>query len=293
MKLYRTILAQSWQTTIHQPHRWVFGLFAALLIGNGGEIDRYLRYLDAFADQQGMVNVVFWSQQPWFKALQQILPQIHPAWLLSLSAIAALLIMYMVTIAQGSLIISAAMPADKKSSFATLFNSSQKHVVPLFILNTISYLIIALTLLGCSMLSLIITALLLLPVILIVSFVNRYAASYIVLENKHLAEALLQGWKLLWRYFNKTLVMALVIFGLAVIINLGIVLAIGIVIAPFFSNLPASISATDIINQLYTINTIGIIIYTIAVVIMGAIISTWQWTAWTLLFQQLNQIPKK
>ena len=284
MKLYRDILAQSWQTTIHHPNRWVFGLFAALLIGNGGEIDRYLRYLDSFIQHKGIMNVLFWSQQPWFQALQRILPQINPVALVSLVAIAVLLIMYMVTIAQGSLIIGATANSTKQLSFAELFNRSQKHVVPLFMLNTISYLGIALAVLGSSLTNIGIAAVVLLPVVLIISFLNKYTANYILLENQHLAEALRHGWKLLWHNFSKTLLMALVMFGLAVVINLGIVFSVGIVITPFFSSLPL---------ELYTISIIGIIIYTIAVVVIGAILSTWQWTAWTLLFRQLTQSNKQ
>lgn len=280
MKLYQTILVQSWQTAIHHPSRWVFGLFAALLVGNGGEIDRYLRYLDAFAQHQGLINVLFWSQQPWFQALKQALPQINPVWLVSIASLAMFLVIYMVTIAQGSLILGATIkPTTKVVPFAELFNSSQKHVLALFILNVVNYLIIALTVLGCSKLSFGLAAVVLLPVIMIVSLVSKYAANYIVLENNHLGTALVQGWILLWRNFRKTLLMALVVFGLAVIINLGIVLAVGVVLAPFFSSLPL---------DLYTINTIGVIVYAIAVIVIGAIVSTWQWTAWTLLFKELT-----
>lgn len=289
MKLYRSILGQSWQATIHHPSRWVFGLFAALLVGNGGEIDRYLRYVDAFEQRAGIINLLFWSQQPWFQTLQRILPQMNPQILFGIAAVTILLIIYMVTISQGSLIASTTVPALQKVVFYEAYSKGQKHVLSLLMLNVSSYLIIGLTLLGCGMLlntyegllGLSLAALILLPVILVVSFVSRYAANFIVLENKHLAVALLQGWKLLWKYFSKTMLMALVMFGLAVIINLGVVLAIGIVIAPFFSSLPL---------ELYTINTIGIIIYTVAAVIIGAIVSTWQWTAWTLWFKSLTKL---
>ncbi len=279
MKLYQQLLLQSWETTMRHPSRWVFGLFSALLVGNGGEIDRYLRYTDALGQKQGWMNVVFWSQQSWFQGLKYFVSSVHAYVLFSVVIIAFIFLLYVVTVAQGSLIASTSVSTKQSTTFANLFNLGQRHALPLFMLNICSYIVLVLVLLVCSQLPFIAATVVLLPSVLCISWITKYAANVIVIHNVHLGKAIRSGLTMLAHQFIPTLVMSLVVFGVAIIINLLIVISISIMVAPFYSS---------IVNQLYTVNTIGIIIYTVAMIGFGAILSTWQWTTWTLLFKQFS-----
>ncbi|MFA5995212.1 MAG: hypothetical protein WCW27_05180 [Patescibacteria group bacterium] len=276
--MFQSILKASWKIVIHQPVLWIFGLFAAILIGNGGELDRFLRYSDAMQQQTGIINLMFWSQQNWYQVAEQVIANQQVTLLtIPLIVLAWFIVLYVVSVSQGTL-----FSATKPANFVTLFHNGHRHGWTLFVLNISVYLLISSALLSNLLLPTWLCLSVIFPVILLLSFITRYATGYIVLKNEHLGTAVIHAVTLIYRNFFKTVIMSCLTFGLALVINIGIVLAIGIIILPLYSFV-----FTDT-SQLYTINLISIITYTVIVVLVGSIVSAWQWVAWSLLFKELT-----
>lgn len=307
MKLYKDVISEGWHFTTRHSQLWFLGLFAAFIVGNGGEIDRYLRYTNSLVKDGSILNPDFWTQYSWFIFAQNMGDMLMAGniniWLFTILFIAsAIVVVYMMMVSQGGLIYAA---GRDQVSFKQAFTNGARHALQLFFLNLATYLII--TVLALLMvvvvvgfdlksinetrnLLMIIGTLTLIPLVLIVSFVARYAANYIVLESMHLAKAVSAAWKLLMNNLLVTVEMAVVVLVFALVVNLALLLVTFLIIAPYLSTIFVA-ETSEVIVQLFNGAFIGAITYTIGLLLVGSIFSTWQWTAWTLLFKRL-QIEK-
>lgn len=304
MQLYKDVLASAWHQTIRRSDVWVFGLFAAFIFGTAGEIDRYLRFMNALSSQGHVVNPAFWEQQQWFAPVARFGAGLTAGniqiWIFVVAAVAtALCVLIMMSIAAGALITAAVQP---KKKFIELFQAGVKHWVDLFFLFMSGYLMMVLTtfVLGVVVFSwpmpteraqhwfVVCSSMALIPVVIVGSFLLRYAATSIVLEQKHLLMALRQAWQILHHHWLVTLEMAILNFVLVFLVNIGLLVAVGLLFAPQYGAVVA-VAPGNALDEFSTALVTSGLAYIIVVVLAGAILATWQWIAWTLLFQRLRQ----
>lgn len=303
MKLYKDVLSSAWSHTIKYPSLWIFGLFAALVFGNGGVLDRYLRYMNSIVEPASPLNVRFWTEQQWSPIVTQFNNKMMHGdasiyLFIALLVMALLIVAAMMMVSVGALITAA---DNRTHTFPDIFRSGLKHAAQLAALHLSAYLILAIctlaltgavigsglfnTVAAAQQCIILVSTLLFIPIVLILSFVVGYAANYIVLENEHLLPAVHKAWKLLWKHWLVTLEMSIVMFVLIQAVNILVLLVCFIVAAPFLASVTAQ---AQVHAQLGNMLLTGGVVYIGIAILVGAILSTWQWSAWTLLFRRLQ-----
>ncbi len=305
MKLYKDVISEAWQFTVKHANLWILGLFATLIVGTGGEIDRYLRYVNSLVSDGSFLSLNFWAEQRWFIALNNVLVALQAgnaqAWTFFILLLASMaVVVYMAMVAEGGLI---HMADRKQVTFVQAFKHGHTHAAQLFVLNMITYLSITLlTLLMVTVVAnigitdngaeqykllLFVGSIFLIPLVLIVSFIARYAANYIVLQNEHLWEALQAGGKLFFNNILVTVEMAIIVFVIALAVNIAIVLVAALVTAPYLATV-TMVPADSVSDQLFNGIFVGTVVYALELILFSAIFSTWQWSAWTILFKRVQ-----
>lgn len=304
MSLYKDVLTTAWRYTIHRPFLWTFGLFAAFVFGVGGELDRYFRFMSAIVSEDNIFNPVFWLNQHWVSFFQNMVyllslgqPQ---TWLFAILVLLALLcVLVMLSIAAGALISSAQQPAK---NFLAAFEAGRKHWVDLFFLFIGGYTIIAVVIFGFGALIfsfalareqaqqvlVMLSSLFFIPVVIISSFVLRYTANSIVLDNTHIFTALRRSLTVLRQHWLVTLEMAIVNFIIVLVTNVMVFIGLGLLFAPLYGT-TLSLYASSVLTPLLSAAAVHGLAYVCVTIFVGAILSTWQWIAWALLFQRLRQ----
>lgn len=303
MQLYKDILSRGWKVTTTYPQLWILGLFALLVSGVGGEVDRYLQYMNNFIQSGSSLDISAWSNSSWLQLVIGMLLGIAAGdvgiIVFSVAVAAALIVVtYMVMVAQGALIEAA--HTTGKVLFTKVVGVGIKYAGKLLVLNILSYALLTSTVLGVTAILLklnletstviVLGALVLVPLVMIISFVVRFAANYIVIQQLSVLTSLSKAWKLFAANWLVSVEMAIIVFVLAILINLFIAVAALLMIAPYLSTVVVTGSATEL--PIYNAMFIGGIFYALALVLFMAIFTTWQWTAWTLLFERLqNERP--
>ena len=290
MKLYQDFFRNGWRHTIQRPGLWLFGFFATFVFGAAGEVDRYLRYLNASLSDSHVINPTTWANEQWVGLVSKLYIALASGnvtvWLLCLAVVVSVLIvLVMICISIGALIHSTVHGTE---SFADAFAAGKKHwlqlaalLVPTYILTNALVLSLAAAVIQLNQLAwIIVGGIVLVPFVIGVSLWLRYATLAIVIEDKHIGQALIRGWQLLSHHWLVSLEMAIINFMVATATNLGILLALVIMIIPLlmFANF----------NDLTMILFVGKYVYSALALFSAALLSTWQWSAWTLLFQTLQ-----
>lgn len=304
MKLYQDVISQSWHFTAKHSQLWPLGLFAIFVVGNGGEIDRYLRYVNALVKDGSILNPDFWTQLAWFNFAQECINLLAAGdgrmWLFVILLIASLVtVLYMIVVAQGGLIYAAGRDVV---TFREAFAQGQRHALQLFILHLATYLVItvcALLFVGLVTninlqspgeshnLVVILGVLVLIPIVLGMSFISRYAANYIVINNTHVGKSVQHAWKLLSNNLLVTIEMGIIVMVAALLLNIALLFTTALVVAPYLTTMFA-VQPGDMLVQYYNAAFIAAVVYALSTIVFGSIFSTWQWTAWTLLFKRLQ-----
>lgn len=302
MQFYKSILAKAWHHTMLYPSLWIFGLFVAVVFGNGGELDRYLRYMNNIVAPTSPFNITFWTEQKWSVIASQLITKVNAGdtttlVFLSLATVAVCVVAAMMMISVGALITAAHKQAH---TFAEIFQAGIQHAAQLFFLHVGAYLILAICtisltasvlLLGVHSIQqtqfiiVFVSSVLFVPIVLILSFIVRYAANYIVLYNDHLAVAVKKAWQLFRRHWLITVEMSIVMFVSLLLMNLAVLVACFAIAAPFLYVVTAQ---TNLQAQATSISLVGGVVYISVVILVGAILSVWQTTVWTILFQRLQ-----
>lgn len=304
MKLYKDVISQSWHFTTKHSQLWPLGLFAIFVVGNGGEIDRYLRYINALVKDGSILNPDFWTQHAWFGFAQDCINLLTAGdsrmWLFTiLFVLSALVVAYMIVVAQAGLVYAAGRDAV---TFREAFREGQRHALQLLVLHMGTYLVITIfTLLFIALVTsinlqssgeshnllVVLGIVVLMPIVLGISFVARYASNYIVLHSMHVGNAVRSGWRLFTNNLLVTIEMAIIVMVFALLLNLALLFMTALVVAPYL----ATIFAADpdaMVVQYYNAAFIGAVVYALSTILFGSIFSTWQWSAWTLLFKRLQ-----
>ena len=303
--LYRTIIAKAWEITKRYKFLWLFGFFATLL-GNAAEYKSLFKQIENIKNNSDALLNIGYQITLWGKIAQSLqnVPLINAlAIILTLLFVIliAIIFIWLIIVSQTALIQSASLAEnDKKVSFKESFLSSVRYFWPVFGMNLLAKLIIFLLLsllftpllviliaqgAKISMFLTLVMVVIFVPIAIIIGFVAKYAVAYIVLQKKKFWEALADGWKLFIQNWLISLEMALIVFVVNAALAFILILISVILVSPFM--LLGLISGSS--QVLYIIMGGAIAIIAIIFMFSAAIFSTWQNTAWTLLFIKLEK----
>ncbi|MFA6171514.1 MAG: hypothetical protein WCW77_02470 [Patescibacteria group bacterium] len=306
MTFYRHILKKAWEITWKLKFLWFFGIFAALL-GNGGEYEIITKtFIDDGQTQlfpnlstiastgiftpQGLKNVLKTAQTDPINFAIVIL------FLLVFLALSAFLV-WLVVVCQASLVgASAKYIQNKKPVFKDSIQSGIGNFWPVFTLNLINRIILTgvFTLLlipilmSFRMVSLTYIAafIILIPAAIFISFLIKYSIGYVVIKGQGTMESIRSGWELFKANWLVSIEMAL----LLALINLGLgiiaILLILIIAIPFLF-LAAVFLNLAFKAGFWLVMILGLLSFIGLIVLTGAIIATFQVSAWTGLFLEL------
>lgn len=307
MKLYKDVLAHSWAITTQHSGLWIFGLFSALIVGNGGVIDKYFRYLQNILNPVNVLSPEFWQQGAWVTFLGNILAGLRTGdssiWVYTILLVLAVsCVVYMMMVAQGALIHIASVPRKQPVKFVEAYLVGHRHAGPLFFLNLIVLLCLVGTVFAISawaansswsnswyevdLLTVLLAGIVLIPVVFVSIFTAQYAANFIVLQNAHLWSAIVKGVKLFLQNWLVTFELSVIVFVLAVVLNLSLVLGVFIMMAPYVVS-DLFIIGADSADALTSAYLLGALLYILGLLLLTSVFAMWQWSAWTNLFTRL------
>ncbi|KKT07446.1 MAG: hypothetical protein UV78_C0005G0019 [Parcubacteria group bacterium GW2011_GWA2_43_17] len=302
--LYRNILKKSWQITKKHLYLWPLGFFVAFL-GNGGEYQILTKQIGNVRNQPEAIT----NLQGWFNT---VMPNLGLPFgrglLLALFLIASLLIILLViwlVISAVAGLIKGSVDAskDQRNSFAALLATGSKNFKPVFglfiIAKIIVYTLLALILtplmlatfaqgnVTLNILIIIISFLIFVPLTIIVSFVTRFAAAFVVLQGQKMTEAFKNGWRLFAANWLISLEMAFILLIINLVVGFALFIVAFLLFSPFFF-----IGMASAINQ--TASTLNIIMIPVILIILltmviGSMLATFQLSSWTLLYLRLTE----
>lgn len=131
-----------------------------------------------------------------------------------------------------------------------------------------------------------------LPIALIISFIVRYASSYMVLRKKKFVEAMENAWNLFLNNWVVSIESAFIILFINAVVCLGVFLLVLILATPYLllSYILAAFLAS-IIMPAATFSlmlSIGIVLAVFLVVIIGSALTSFRTIAWTNVFLELD-----
>lgn len=310
MRIYRDIIKSSWHILWHYAWLWPFGLLAALS-GNGGEYGSIISAVDRIAQQGNLLTGIRESilSHKLTLAWQGILQSFEqaPASIVAtlfLLAVLLLLIVWLVIVSQAALIKSVGNIEDGiPINFTSAANEANKSFWPIFLLNVlarfISWLLLAVAVLPflISYLAragttefdslILISFLVFVPLAIIISFIIKYAVIVVVLEKQSWWMSLEKAVNLFFRNWLVSLEMAAILFGINLIMS-----------ALIYSLIANSLLTAPLAIALRGINLATILRFIPQMLLLfaaGAWYSTFQYTAWTILYRRLMQgqvVPK-
>jgi hypothetical protein len=303
MRIYRDVLKQSWSILWHYAWLWPFGLLAALS-GVGAEYNSLIAAADRINNQADFLGVLksFTAAGGLSQAWQSFLNSFTATpllfvWGLVLLLIIALLIVWLVVVAQATLI-HAVGAIDKKqsTSFSQAAEAGVHSFWPIFWLNLLTkfviYIILSVAFLPflISFLAqqtaswnfdslIVISFLVSVPLSIVVSFILKYAAIYIVLEKQSWWRALANAVNLFGRNWLVSLEMA----GLMFVISFALSMLVYFLIPAEFI-----LQLSFLWQQFDSLTMIRVIRSALVLVITGSLYATFQYIAWVILFRFIN-----
>ena len=308
---YRSILKQALKITLKYKYLWLFGLFAALTAAGGSweynllssslgknlidtsylQLEKIIAVLEVVVNfGSGLIALLksdIWSV---LNALTLIL----------LGGLFIFAFIWLSISSQGALInaLKKILKGKKKSeeiSYRENITVGHKNFWPVFLMNilikfliTFSFFIISIPLLILSIKD--VSALMIIYIILFVLFVPlatgfslmmKYAISYQIFEEFGFFKSIEKGYKLFMKNWLVSLEMAVILFLVSFVAGLAFALAASIVLLPFF----ITGIAIDALWLTWFITYLGIAL----TIFFGAVLSTFQVSAWTSLFFNLKE----
>ena len=244
---YRKIYPKSWQVIFNSPYLLFFGLFASILGFN--EIKIIFNLTETAPDfissvVMSWLEILFlfsyvdigWSQIPNLLALMGLFIIFSVAMILAVSS-------------EGALIKASADSKKSKTSMLANFKVGVEKFWPLLGLNLINtligYFFIALVIepiiyfLASShewllyILLALVTFFVLIPLVIVISFVTRYGAAYVVLKNEKLPNAFTHSWELFKINWMITIENAFVLTFITAIYFLALITVMMFIFVPF------------------------------------------------------------
>lgn len=290
MHFYRDILKRAWRLTYRNPILWFFGVFAALS-GNGEQYDSFFENVSIVGQLQNNLDVLrtaqeegkineFWNSftasfgdNVWYMLL-----------LLLVIIIVTALFFWLVIVSQAALIRSAQNEVQGKPiGFLDAFGAAIQRFWPLFRLNLLVLVFIygPLILLGIPAVIIYLDSgslawsvalslfafLLLIPIGIVLAFITKFAAIFVVVRG----ESAMQSLKSAWRLFTANWLIA---------VETGFIL--------FLIDTGYAFVAVSIMTMLgFPLTQAGLVVYTIVMVLLGSVYAVFRYSTWTMLWSEL------
>jgi hypothetical protein len=282
---------------------WFFCRF----LGNASEFQSLFKQVERIKNQPELLSSLSTGITAWGTALIKIwqLPLTNVLTIIFTLLLLLLIILIIIWLAITSQIAiiknseKAEIGKDNEISFKNSWREGTKSFWPALGLNVLAKAIIflILSLLVTPLLTIMIakgsvlTTLLTLitivifgPLAIIITFVTKYAVAFVVLQKQKFWEAFRNGWRLFAANWLISIEMALIVLVINCAVTFLAMLAAVIIISPFII-----IGLTSAVPQFFfTFLGMALIIGALAFFFCAAVFSTWQNSAWTLLFMKLN-----
>lgn len=295
MKLYVDALSKGWKLASKYPWLWLYGLFALLLSSNGGEFDLYFREVNTLTSlaqwRSGLMNFISAYQGQWVVLIV----------LGAIILVAAVIIIYFSVISQSALIYAAGQKSGAQLLFPAVYDEARKFFWPALWINFLAkFSIFAIAtvlalpyLFWMNMYYFIVIVFLLIPAVLVVSFVAKYALNYLILKKEKWQSAIKKAFSLFKKNWLVSLEMAGIIFLLSLALGLALLLVVGIIVAPALSSAISTAHYLVVFTDIFNVFFLAVVILIILMAISAAIFSAWQWISWSYLFQDFVEGPKE
>lgn len=309
MTFYRSIFKQAWELTWRNKYLWWLGIFAALL-GNGGELEILFNNTGSnpgqalFPAWQSIGSTGVFSYKTWANIgglfRQDTLNMAVFLFLILLILAVLLLLVWLVIVSQAAIVSgAAALIRQKKNSLKESWSAGRLNFWPVLALNIIIKAVVYILLIAISLpaiffrgvnasifyiLALIVTV----PVVIILSFIMKYAIAYAVINKMKIGQALRKSWQLFGRNWLVSFEMAIFLFFINLLVGLAAVLLILTLAVPF-SFLGMIFYYALAVAGSWLIAALAFVGFILIVTVVGAALAVFQIASWTSLFLKLDK----
>lgn len=309
--IYRPILKIAWQILWRARYLWIFGLLA-VLVSNSGEFNLVVNNFYRLSDrsqsllqwqsfyQQGILGNMWHNFRDLFVHfnLQTVI-------LILVLVFLFLFILWLSVVAEAGLVAGTYREyRGQPVHFREVFALGRQNFWTVLWLNVLGKILISglLAILSWPLVWLyfkhssaawqfifvLVSFIVLIPIAVIVSFLVKYAVMFAVLKKNSFKQAIVNGWHLFIKYWVVSIEMAIIMFlvGMAAVLAM-VILAVALV-------LPLAL----LLSIVYILQVNGImlfaVIFSLAIMAIllfwiSALLSTYQMTAWVVLFERLNE----
>lgn len=310
-QVYRPIFRRAWEITSQNRFLWIFGLFAALA-GNGGVYEILIKgFLRIVSQGETLPSASGWTWLMGFFSFPGLENQsplfVSLLWVLFFAILVALgFLIWLVIVSRSAIITSVKkITARKKTNLREEWAEGKKYFWPVLGINALSKvltfgLLVLITIpamffltgqggnLGLSLFLYVLAFVVFTALALFVSFMAVYASCFLVIGGKTFVEAIRDSWKMFITNWLTSIEMAIILFLITVGVGLGVI---------FFSILYMIPVALLLFAFSYLGLTIGfwLIVFLatlgwfLALFFAGAVLATFEFSSWTLLFMELSK----
>lgn len=308
-QLYRYILADAWRTVWQHKQLWFWGLFAGLL-GNAGEYQFLLNAVDTSTGKTPLA-APFPTDAPLLGQAAGLWGTIttDPLSVLFLLLVGLVIVgviiffLWLSMVSVGALVKSSAAVADGDPALSLVdgMKAGQASFGPVLVSimfgRVVVWLILGLVMLLASLTALdyyiglpmfFVGFLVLVPALFVVSFVMRFTVVDVVLRRRSLLVSLEQAIDLFRRHWLITAELAFFLFVLTTLAGLVMVGVMAITAIPaLISSLVLWQAGAGLWAALMAM--LAIALFLAVLLPVGAMISAFQWAAWTHLYVRLKE----
>ncbi len=311
MKLYRSLLKETWQICRKYKFLWIFGFFS-ILLSSGGEINLFLKVLQPGLKRHFLFNIFnLLIKLISFQSLLESLKTPSFIYLLSFIILLFLSLTFVSLVSRASIVNAVSKEKRKeKPKFSSTLQQGIKNFWPVLGLYILALIIIILSFSISSLpfylsyssgnnlenswglkLFLILFFFLFIPLLFIISFVTHFALCDIVIYKNNILKSFKNGIKLFFNNWLISLESAFLIFLIELIIG-TIFLLTTWGIASLLGFVKNIFILTNFSLGIISIPLLFFITSTIIFILLTAIFGLFQNTYWTLLFLKLNKQKK-
>lgn len=299
--LYRQILKKAWDMIWRNKYLWFFGLFATLWGGGGGYeiIARSSGSADMAKQWADLIGGQILNRNILSNLMEAIKTDPVSVIIIIFGALILLFLFcfftWLAIISKATLINNVYLATNKKShGFTDGFKVGQKKFWPVFTLSLGIKLIIALAFallsLGFILSNKIIyvaTFVILMVAVILLASIFNYAAAFITIKNQNLTQAISEAYKLFIKNWLASLEMALVLIFVSFIGSLILLYAIFIIFVPFAFFIANFLQVSTLL--VFLLSVAGLIIILGIAATGGALLTSFQISAWTIFFMELTK----
>lgn len=308
MQLYRPLLKNALSITWKFKYLWFFGLFAVLM-GNGGAYNYGIKNFKRVEGQGVFLNQISDAIKEWKFSAPKLSEAIgvldfwSVAIFMMLIALAAFFV-WLSVVSQGGLVYGIRQSISKRDSiFNEVFHRGNAKFWPVFLLSVILnlavfflYLLVSVpfliffmessTLLWQNIL-VILSFIIFVPLAIVFAIVFQFALIYVMLEDKHISEAIGKAWSLFRKNWIISLETGLLLFLLHILTSLLMILVVVFVSLPFLMlfMIAQSISSTGFLSLIFAL---GILTFIGVMLLYGTLWNVFSNAVWVLLFDRIS-----